>query len=129
MANFPKIMRFLHIFFFSTQILAKSMNLKPINHCQVTFRIHFSKYLPNYCMPKIFLCINPNYVIISIHIVQQAVLWIGCRNNYSHENSNKIKMCNNSVSQGTLKFYYKNHCSLANHVSMVLISKGLHFGR
>lgn len=54
---------------------------------------------------------------------------IACRNNYSCENSNKIKMCNNFVSQGTLKFYYGNQCFPANHVSMVFIFKGLYFGR
>ena len=75
LVNLSKIMRFLHVFLFPTQILAKSMNFMPINHCQVTFRVRFSKYLPNYHMPKLFLCINPNYVITSIQIVQQAVLW------------------------------------------------------
>lgn len=75
LVNLSKIMRFLHIFLFPTQILAKSMNFMPINHCQVTFRVRFSKYLPNYHMPKLFLCINPNYVITSIQTVQQAVLW------------------------------------------------------
>lgn len=75
LVNLSKIMRFLHVFLFPTQILAKSMNFMPINHCQVTFRVRFFKYLPNYHMPKLFLCINPNYVITSIQIVQQAVLW------------------------------------------------------
>lgn len=38
-------------------------------------------------------------------------------------------MCNNSVSQGTLKLCDGTHCFPANHVSMVLTSKGLPFGR